>query len=143
MENGIKERLYELRKTLKLTQGKFAKKIGLNSDVAVSLMESGKSRITDQNINLICLTFGTNEEWLRNGTGNMFGEKAPGEYEILEIFYRLSAGMRAFFLKMGRELLATDIANHGEEPPPAPETREPPPTGTEGGGDTGGAKMVG
>ncbi len=38
-------------------------------------MESGDRNVTDRTILLICNEFNVNEEWLRNGTGEMFIEK--------------------------------------------------------------------
>ena len=65
------ERLKHLRKTLKLTQKDFGKKIGL-SGATISDIEKGKANLTDRNIALICEKHKANEEWLRNGVGEMF-----------------------------------------------------------------------
>ena len=67
-------RIKSLRKeVLKLTQAKFGEKIGLKS-TAIGQMESGDRNVTDRTILLICNKFNVNEEWLRNGTGEMFIE---------------------------------------------------------------------
>ncbi|MDR1956914.1 MAG: hypothetical protein LBQ30_08680, partial [Treponema sp.] len=72
---------------------------------AISLIESGKNAFTDQNINLICLTFKVNETWLRTGKGPMFSEEAPEEGELLDIFRKLSPHMRQSILKITQDLL--------------------------------------
>jgi transcriptional regulator with XRE-family HTH domain len=104
----MKERLKDLRKALGLNQSKFSKKIGIGQG-SYSRIETGETVITEQNIRLVCLTFGVNESWLRTGAGDMFINKdladTPEERELLGIFRRLSEDMKDFFLKMGRELL--------------------------------------
>ena len=52
----IGERLKKLRKVLNLNQSEFAKKIGMAQN-SLSLIETGKNILTQQNINLIGLTF--------------------------------------------------------------------------------------
>jgi transcriptional regulator with XRE-family HTH domain len=84
---GIKERIKLLRKGKKLTQEEFGKRIGL-SDVAISLIESGKNAVTETVFKLICLIFGVREEWLRYGKGSQCNEKEGTELEILLSIYR-------------------------------------------------------
>ena len=66
----IGERIKELRKALGLTQTKFGDRIGLKQN-SVALIETGRPT-SDQTIFAICREFRVNEEWLRNGTGEMF-----------------------------------------------------------------------
>ncbi|MDR3114441.1 MAG: helix-turn-helix domain-containing protein [Treponema sp.] len=100
----MKSRLTTLRKTLELTKSKFAERLGLTYP-AISLIESGKNALTDQNINLICLTFKVNETWLRTGRGSMFNQAVPGEEELLDIFRKLSPPIRQSILKITQDLL--------------------------------------
>lgn len=67
----INERVKQLRKHLGLTQGQFAEELGI-TDSSVSRIEKGESALTEGNIKLICATRYVNEDWLRNGTGDMF-----------------------------------------------------------------------
>jgi transcriptional regulator with XRE-family HTH domain len=89
----MKDRLKQFRKSLRLTQREFGEKIGM-SDVAISYMESGRTALSEQNIKLICLTFGIREEWLREGKGEMLddGKDLLSEQEkhLLELFRKLS-----------------------------------------------------
>lgn len=64
------ERLRELRKHFKLSQTEFAEKIGVTRSVIKNL-ELGVVDIKDHMLKLIAATFKVNEEWLRNGTGEM------------------------------------------------------------------------
>lgn len=105
----MKDRLKNLRIALDLTQGEFGRKMGM-SDVAVSHMESGRNAINNQNINLICLTFGVNEAWLRDGIGKMFIEppkkpENPKEHQLLDLFRKLVPEMQDIVLKKVKELL--------------------------------------
>ena len=67
----MNERLKKLRKTLDLTQQKFADTLGVKRNT-VGQWECGINALTDQVITSICREFNVNEEWLRNGIGDMF-----------------------------------------------------------------------
>lgn len=67
----MNNRLKKLRKILSLSQEEFGKKINL-SKPTISALENQTRGITDRVISDICETFNVNEEWLRNGTGEMF-----------------------------------------------------------------------
>lgn len=66
----MKERIKMLRKALDLTQQKFAERLGVKRNT-VGQWECGINALTDQVITSICREFNVNEEWLRNGTGEM------------------------------------------------------------------------
>lgn len=67
----MNERLKNLRKALNLTQQKFANILGVKRNT-VGQWECGINAITDQVVISICREFNVNEDWLRNGTGDMF-----------------------------------------------------------------------
>lgn len=69
----MKERIKKLRKSLDLTQQQFADKIGVKRNT-VGQWECGINALTDQTVTAICREFNVNEDWLRNGTGEMFVE---------------------------------------------------------------------
>lgn len=66
-------RIALVRKELGYKQDDFAEKIGLTKNF-ISLIETGKREPSDRTIKDICREFNVNEEWLRNGTGEMFIE---------------------------------------------------------------------
>lgn len=66
-----KNQINLLRKKLKLSQEEFGSKLGVGKS-AISYIESGRSKLTEQMIKLICNEFNVNEEWLRTGSGEMF-----------------------------------------------------------------------
>lgn len=67
---SINERIMMLRKKLGLNQQEFGGRIGLKQG-AVSKMEQEGNTVIEQNIRLICSAYHINEEWLRDGTGEM------------------------------------------------------------------------
>lgn len=67
----MNERLKKLRKALDLTQQEFADKIGSKRNT-VAKYETEANTPSAAVVSLICREFNVNEEWLRNGTGDMF-----------------------------------------------------------------------
>lgn len=82
-------RIKKLRKALDLTQQVFAEKIGLKQN-SIALIESGKRNISDQAVLSICREFNVNEEWLRDGTGEMFKAAPSSALDALSEEYGLS-----------------------------------------------------
>ena len=74
----LNERIKELRSVLGITQEEFGKKLGITRS-AISYLESGRSKLTDKTLFLICITFDVSKEWLRYGTGDMFITHTVGE----------------------------------------------------------------
>lgn len=70
----ISERIKVLRKDiLKLTQQDFSEALNMSRS-NMGNIEIGRIEVTDRVISDICEKFNVNEEWLRNGTGNIFVE---------------------------------------------------------------------
>ena len=99
-----RSRIRLIRKALNQRQGEFASRIGL-TQTALSMIELGKTALTDKNVKLICATFAVDEEWLRNGTGEMFGLASPYEKELMAVFGKLTADTQGFILEMAQNLL--------------------------------------
>ncbi len=89
MRMEIKERLNRIRKHLHLTQQEFADKLGVKRNT-VATYETGKSNPSDSAVALICKEFNVNEEWLRNGTGEMFRADPSDILQQLAYKYHLS-----------------------------------------------------
>jgi transcriptional regulator with XRE-family HTH domain len=104
MTTTIPDRLIALRKWLDLNQGQFSEPLGLTG-AAISSLELGKSKLTEQNIRLICFAFNVNEVWLRTGEGAMFNEYSPREQDLLEKFRRISPEMQKHVLDYVKLLL--------------------------------------
>lgn len=67
----INERIKILRKTLKLNQTEFGKRVAIAQGHLTNI-ETGKRDVTEKNIKIICLEFNVNKEWLSTGEGAMF-----------------------------------------------------------------------
>lgn len=84
----MNERIEILRKELGLTMEKFGERLGVGK-TTISNLKKG-SHVTDQMFKSICREFNVNEEWLRDGTGEMFSvpedETAALVSDILEDF---------------------------------------------------------
>lgn len=65
------QRVRELRKYLDLTLEKFGKTLGVGK-TAISKIEHQENNLTEQMIISICREFNVNENWLRDGEGEMF-----------------------------------------------------------------------
>lgn len=69
----MNQRVKELRKALRLSQSQFGEAVGV-SNTAISKIEQHENKLTEQMIKIICSQFKVNQEWLVNGTGEMFRE---------------------------------------------------------------------
>lgn len=75
----MNERLKAIRKSLSLSQGSFGKKLGVTG-TAISRIEIGNRAVTEQMVLAICREFNVREEWLRNGSGEMFLDFTEDEF---------------------------------------------------------------
>lgn len=78
----VKNRIKQIRKNAKLTQVEFGEKIGVKGNT-ITGYETGLRNPTDAVILSICREFNVNENWLRNGTGEMFIERDGSFTELL------------------------------------------------------------
>lgn len=78
----MKNRIKKLRKELlHLTQQEFADRLKISRNNIASY-ETGKSNVGNSVISLICKEFNVNEDWLRNGNGEIFiSISEEAEYE--------------------------------------------------------------
>jgi transcriptional regulator with XRE-family HTH domain len=74
----MNERLKKLRKALDLTQQEFAERIGSKRNT-IAKYETNTNIPSSAVISLICREFNVSEEWLRDGTGEMFIEQTRDE----------------------------------------------------------------
>lgn len=65
------ERVKEIRKSLDLTLEKFGEKLGVGK-TAISKIEKSERNLTDQMFRSICREYNVSEEWMRDGSGEMF-----------------------------------------------------------------------
>ena len=78
----MKNRILKIRKDSKLNQEDFGLRLNLTKNY-ISLIETGNRIPSDRTISDICREFNVNEDWLRNGTGDMYKEKDGSFSELL------------------------------------------------------------
>lgn len=112
----MNERIKQVRKTLKLNQAEFGKRIGLKQST-ITAYECGNRTPLNTVVTAICKTFGVDETWLRTGEGKMFVESPDNvvdavaeklnlndfERMILSAYVQLPKQLRDEFCKCMRE----------------------------------------
>lgn len=102
----MNERIKQLRKTLGLTQQKFAERIGVKRNT-VAQYEIGRNEPIDSVVNLICKEYNVNPDWLRTGTGEMFID--PAAFSLDEYAAANSLTNRELSIVRGFMELAPEI----------------------------------
>lgn len=77
---SIEDRVLLIREKKELSQEEFGERIGVTKST-ISLIERKLRNPSERVIRDICREFNVNEDWLRNGTGEMFIE-VPEEAEF-------------------------------------------------------------
>lgn len=111
----MNERIRQIRNNAHLTQEKFAEKLGIKRNT-VATYETTEKTPMDSIITSICREFNVNEEWLRNGTGEMYIElsgddiymKAVTEISISNDAYAMQAIIEYWKLKDENKKLIWD-----------------------------------
>ena len=78
----MKNRILKISKDSKLNQEDFGLRLNLTKNY-ISLIETGNRIPSDRTISDICREFNVNEDWLKNGTGDMYKEKDGSFSELL------------------------------------------------------------
>lgn len=73
-----------------MNQADFSSALGIGQST-LAMMEVGKREISDRHIKTICAIFNVNEEWLRDGIGEMFVETDKSVISTLATEYDLDA----------------------------------------------------
>lgn len=138
----MNERLKELRKTLGLTQQKFAECLGVKRNT-IAQYEIGRNEPIESVINLICKEYNVSKEWLLTGTGDMFlpvdrntditkltnqllnEEKDSFKNRFVSMLANLTVDEWAFLERKAKELCGTsDESDIYAEVPDTPEELE-------------------
>jgi transcriptional regulator with XRE-family HTH domain len=101
----VNERIKMVRKALKLTQPQFAEAIYISKGYIAGL-ENEHRAANDRIIQLISLTFGVSEAYLKTGEGEMFN-KAPTDKkaQILRLFDELNPQFQDYVLNVVSQLI--------------------------------------
>ncbi|MCL2603400.1 MAG: helix-turn-helix domain-containing protein [Defluviitaleaceae bacterium] len=103
----INDKIKQLRKTLKLNQTDFGRKLGVSRSVIVNI-ELHKVAPKELFLAHICEVFGASRGWLETGEGDMFtGEKKPDYLltELLDVFAALKPEFKEYVLQQIGKLL--------------------------------------
>lgn len=120
----MKERLKALRAALKITQFELADKANIGRST-YAMFETGSRALKDIHISAICSATGASEEWLKNGTGDMFAPAddsaldqlvakhhlRPMERAMLEAFAKLPEAYRDGVMEYAKALVAAVVAD--------------------------------
>lgn len=123
----IYERIRLLRKKhLKMSMESFGEKLGVSRDT-INNIELNRLARPDQKMSLyklICSEFGVNEDWLLNGTGDMFAQPATFclddfaaergatslELELIKAYFELDPEIREAVINHFKKRLSPDPA---------------------------------
>lgn len=105
----INERIKALRESLNMTQEKFAESLGIKRST-IAAYETGRNEPVDSVISLICRVHNINENWLRNGEGDMNLPDPKEGIDKLAAEYGLNADDKAAI----REFAALDKDQRAE-----------------------------
>ena len=125
------ERVKEVRKSLGLTLEKFGERIGVGK-TAVSKIERDENGLTAANAKSIGREYGVSEQWLLDGTGDMFlnndaspldayirsNDVSPLEAEILNAYFDLDPDIRRAAMEHFCRRLGRYFASHPEQTVP-------------------------
>lgn len=97
----VGERIKAVRKSdrVNLTLEKFGERLGVGK-TAISSIETGARNLTTQMATAICREFGVNEEWLREGVGEMFAPAPVTEMDALAEQYHMTKNERILVEKI-------------------------------------------
>lgn len=87
----MNERIKKLRRYFDLTQQEFADRIGVKRNT-IANYEIGRNAPIDSVIALICREFSVRDEWLRDGTGEMFSPAPTSALDALAQEQNLTHG---------------------------------------------------
>lgn len=74
----MKRRIKQIREELGLTQQEFADNLNLKRQTIASY-EAGNIKPGNSTLLLICQIFGINEEWIKDGSGEMFVKRTKNQ----------------------------------------------------------------
>ena len=78
----MKDRIKELRKTLKMSQTEFGARIGISAS-GISKFESGETNPSETTVKLICATYHVHPRWMETGEGPMLLDDAEARIDRL------------------------------------------------------------
>ena len=123
----MNERIKEIREVLELSQEEFGKRIGITR-AAISNIEKGIRNPSEQTIKFICKEYKINQNWLKNGIGEMFSndqdisldnfnELSNLNERIKELRMSVGLSQKEFGIRIGVSDTAVSKIERGERNP--------------------------
>lgn len=101
----INQRIKQVRQYLKMSQAKFAKNLCLSGGYFAGI-ELENRKVNDRIVRLISITYGINEEWLKTGVGEMYGDLSDARVEqAMKISRELRSEYQDYILNIVKNLL--------------------------------------
>lgn len=100
----MNERVKQLREALGLSQEALGARVGVTRG-SISRLEIGTNNVTPAMVISLCREFNVNEEWLRNGTGEMFNSLSQEEelaYIVGQALPQADDYVKDTFIALGR-----------------------------------------
>ncbi len=137
----LNARINQLIKALGIKKVNFATQIGVDQSY-VTQLTNGRRNPSDRLISSICREFNVNENWLRNGEGEMFNttpetliDKLAKEYQLDELgrdimmgYLQLSENERIAVNQLMQNIIDKRSSRRASMPPPKPPTPPPEPS---------------
>lgn len=102
---SVNQRVKQVRLALNLSQAKFAKAISISNGYIAGI-ELEHRNVNERIIKLISSTFNVSEEWLKDGTGDMFIDASSEKLKIaMSIFKKLKPEFQDYVLQQIDALL--------------------------------------
>lgn len=101
----MNERIKLIREQFELTQEEFGKRIG-SARNTIANYENGNRNPSNSVLKSICREFEVDEEWLRNGTGEMF-KKLTDQEELMKYTALLLKGKDSVVVSAIQALIVT------------------------------------
>lgn len=112
-ETNLTSRMKQLRHELGLSQAQFALKINKTPGF-ISLIETGRSGISEETISDISKAYNVNEDWLRTGIGEMFldeGQKEARDTKLEKEKAQQSVAERIHNLRINNKMSINQFAS--------------------------------
>ena len=109
---AINERIRQVRTALNLTQQEFAEQI-LIAQSSLGEIETRGRKVNKRVVQIICSQFSVNEDWLKNGNGEMFGDEVPDirKEHLIKIYNQLTKPLQDCLIEHSESLLKVHNAN--------------------------------
>lgn len=105
-DNGIKDRIKQIRATLGISQKDFASRVRISQSL-LGEIEIGARVITERTIDLICEFYSVNKDFLLFGKGKPFRENLPDilKDKLVETYNQLNEYHKKLLVEQSKLLL--------------------------------------